>query len=681
MPARPTHARLRQRSSRLLALLLLAATLGLPSAGSAHPPSEGPGEGVEAPSVPSSDDEDAGAPPLPVYGTFFSPSPLLWVAVGLIALCVGLPLLGHALRRRLTPLGRRLNARALHMEPWTPRTWHGLRLHQLVCVPVLVVVAIAGASTGLTEEQVGPMNLYPARYFFHEHDTTLDTPRVADCREGTFSQRSRPLFGLCVGNDRLPFLFSAYITTVTYWPLRWVGQLLPDHPALLGYWTPLALFLVLLVLWSAQAARHGGLTTAAASVSFLLLFPMAACGYRLPFLFEVLPTLLLFVVWRLLDAWNTGGKSAPLLLAALCVGLATMQKLPTVLTLFAFLAAYVVVLGLRRLTLRRWQLAFALATLPLLFYLLAAHTMAVVHDMHSLLPSLVAGETRAIPWLVVPNLVARMLVGTPTLGSVPTGFTVHLAVLIVLLGYGVYALVRHLRSATRERPVAAMMALTIFFSLGGWALVYPRNPGSMPILQLAPIVCLLAAELFRDAVTAVRRLARDRIPRWAAAAALLAALAGVGVYRWAGYYDNMFYTLGWPIYRDQEQLAAALLERGIREPVRLQSFENAVYEFLTGGAFYPRYVYPDEGFPIEPPHWQRILELTRSEETDFLFTTRGIGAHENTARYNRDALAHLRTALATSSRAVQTEEELAGGSGQRTLLWIRVGPAEPVLAR
>ncbi len=567
---------------------------------------------------------------------------------------------------RLIRLLERLDSRARAESAPAAATIGGQRATLAACLLVFLVMFAQAGKTGLNEEMVAGIYLYP--YVFPFDQPAVDPPSPqAGCVDGYFVQTTRPVFGICCGETRLPLLFNAYTSAFAYWPLRLVGRAVPRYELIITRGIPGLLLLLLLLLMTRQVSRRSGPLLGAASVAAMLLFPMSVM-YGSLYLYEYLPALLLFAIWWLLDRYNASGGWLPFSLAALLFGFALQQKFTAALVLPVFLPWYVALFGLRRVGLRLALLAALFAALfPSLFLLVYLKYTEI------------SGRAVAIPdfshpvpiWRMVPE-VARWIHTALPIDPRSWDGIAALSFLFGLLLYSGRVAVRFFRTGAGDRTLV-LASLTMLSVLAAFLFLYRYNPGSSPTLQFLPFTCIVLAGAFRDGLDWLAA----RIGRAGSRPAMVvgtSALVVASVFaRWPAFLESFFHEYRYPRYREQEQLVGELLAREVTRPVMLNSFENGVYELLSRGAIRPRYLNSEQCLAIDDEGWDRVLRQIRGQNSRFLFSA-SPSPMDPAHRCNGQAVERFRQALVRNGYGEIRGERIGNDEGGRAYDLFIVAP-------
>ena len=480
---------------------------------------------------------------------------------------------------RLSPhLQARAQLRAAtHAEPLQPSH----RAIALLPWLLALVLALGFVQVGVNAELVGGLHLHPLRHLEH---ATADA--TAACVDGRFVQAQRPIAGVCVGPYRLPVLFNAYTSTLVYWPLIALAELLPNHGgASLRLVGLLGLVVVLALVHRLTAAPRASPAVAALTPVVLVLAPSFAF-YGSLYIYEYAGCLAVLAAWQLLLRFGQGRSAGNALLALLLLGLAVATKWTYVLVVVPFFCAYLWVYGLPRLARWQWLAGWIAALGP---------TCAVLAFAASLPPE--AAQLRSLAgegmrWQQVPGYIAHLFLGPPTaLLPLPTVLAELLGAVggLALLGW----CVTKVRAAWRGQAVDPAVLVASATVAGCMALVlavYVTNPTSMPILQYTPFLAIAAAAALVDAT---RALARP-LAKW---------LVGVGYAVWLILAQGMplgalplLATLPPHVLLTEQEHAASLLARLLngRSVAMPASDFDGVLEFVSGGELRPVYFLLDQ---------------------------------------------------------------------------------------
>jgi len=465
-------------------------------------------------------------------------------------------------------------------------------------VPWLLALplALGFARLGVNAEQVGGLHLYPLQQVVSGY-----APEPARCDSGRFVQPQRPIAGVCVGEVRLPVLFNAYTSTLVYWPLIALAELLPGHGgASLRFVALLGLVAVLALVQRLVATPRAPPGVAALAPVLLVLTPSYAF-YGSMYIYEYAGCLGVLAAWLLLRRFGEGGSPCNALAAMLLLGLAVATKWTYVLVVVPFFVSYLWVCGLPLLSRTMWLLAAAAALLPTCAVLVFA--AGLPHEAAALQSRAGAGLSLA----QLPGYIAHLFWGPPTaLLPLPTliaevlGMTAGLA-LLAWCAIQVRAAVR----GQQQSPVVLVACATVVGSLLLVLAVYLTNPTSMPILQYTPFLAIAAAAAL---VALARCIARPSAGWW----------VGLGIAVWmlaaqAVPLGALALVVKLPphvVMAEQAEVARQLAEllRGRTVAMPASDFDG-VLEFVSSGAVRPLY------FALD----RRESELTfRDPGTDFV---------------------------------------------------------------
>jgi hypothetical protein len=247
-----------------------------------------------------------------------------------------------------------------------------------------------------------------------------------------------------------------------------------------------------------------------------------------------------------------------------------------------------------------------------------------------------------------------------------------LSLLFALLFYCGIRAFRFLRGSKADH-LLALVSLTMLAVLTSLMLVYRYNPSSSPTLQFLPFVCIALGGMQRDAVVWLGdRLGRVNL-RPAIAGGVGALIVASALIRMPSYLESFFRDYSFPRHGEQKEMVRLLLKRDVTAPLVLSSFQNGVFEFLSGGKIRPFYLTREQCRLIDDTGWDRILHLTRGQASDFLFSaTRSPLDPAN--RCNPEAGELFRQALARSGRGEIRRERVRTAGGGRIYDLFTVAP-------
>lgn len=539
--------------------------------------------------------------------------------------------------KRLEPLREALNKRALY-HSYLQVGKHSVLPVIAVVFYICSVLVYFGSEIGMTSEMIGPLNFYA--YSYLEDDTTTAEAKPADCSDGFFRQKLRPVYGFCDNNGRQYALFyNNYTPTTFYYPLRILGDW---FPALIGQ--PLKLFILPLLLCSFLVfvrlfSRHTSLKPAILAMVLMTSFP-GIVVYSTFFLFETLIMVLAVVIWYVLDRYNRSGKSIWFVAAFFMLGLSFHTKATAVLFLIPLIITFASVFGIRRVAFSTVIVAFFVSTLmPALFFwfqhikdphfkeFTAVFNKFTVEEEESLQEDKVeAGQKLEDDEIRDDTVFTRfatlsyaMLNGTPFAFD-PHSFEMEAYFVLFLIIFA-YIFTQAVRGARRKEKnlTKAFITLLMAITFPLYFLVYQNNVGSIPLYQILPFLCGVLAFAIIDAHKFIKSRINNEHARKSIFALLLLLLVLFAVYRWYDAIEDVNKNSPLFTYDDQQAVVDKLVEFKALKPITYNSFFAGVFEFLSRGKIEPVYANQMATENLSAKGWEKILDKTKDTQADFLF--------------------------------------------------------------
>lgn len=572
-------------------------------------------------------------------------------------------------RKRLARLAERLDQRRRESEEAIrplPARWR-----KCVWAPLLLLLAMGWmiANFGLNIEAISASPyLYP--YSFLTPDTAVGAALPIPCENGFFRQMTRPMFGLCIGGQRLALLQSAYISALPYWPTTLLARAVPALAGGAMLWLSLIPAVLSLLIFNYLLSRRMAWTSAGAGLLILLAYPILICYIAVWFQDDAMAYKMLFLEWLFLDLWNQKGRPWLFVAAAFFLGMVGLSKLSVLPIGAGLFVAFAGVFGLRKASFGQWVRALLAGALPLLLlfgsnYLYDGfgRLSETIYELSQ--TSATQDGAKVLSIFEMMSHMGRFFFTIPAFEATSDA---DLFSGLLFCGLMLYCLFLALGKG-REREGRSGFVFCAWVVLCGTATyfyLYRYRAESYPGPCLLPFAGLVFVAFIGDLLA--------RLGRWSRRAGRIALVAVVLAYALLAA-DQWRDTIAWydeyPLWfkrQDQEAAAAQLLEKGIRQPLIYNSNLIGLFEFLTYGELRPKYLPYSEGQEITLADWEAVLQKTRQASADFLFPAR-CEVHCASCRNNPRARELFLTALGKSGRRLRESVKIMDRQGQ-PMLWL-----------